>query len=101
LPLYLAKYHAIKAYPAFNYSARNEDASASRGLAPCILVPDTKWRWMVSFMPRPLYPRENSPGTHNIGARGESKPILTRRQREKIPSLPPAWNRTPFVQPVV
>jgi hypothetical protein len=27
----------------------------------------TSWRWVVSFTPRPLYPRERAPGTHCIG----------------------------------
>jgi hypothetical protein len=33
----------------------------SGGTAPCILNLGTRWRWMVSFTPRPLYPREKSP----------------------------------------
>jgi hypothetical protein len=27
----------------------------------------TRWRWVVSFTPRPLYSRERAPGTHFIG----------------------------------
>jgi hypothetical protein len=29
--------------------------------SPTILDLDTRWRWVVSFMPRPLYPRGNRP----------------------------------------
>jgi hypothetical protein len=28
---------------------------------PCFLDLDTSWRWVVSFTPRPLYPRERAP----------------------------------------
>jgi hypothetical protein len=28
---------------------------------------DTRWRWVVSFTPRPLTPRDKVPGTHWIG----------------------------------
>jgi hypothetical protein len=27
----------------------------------------TRWRWVVSFTPRPLYPRERTPDTRWIG----------------------------------
>jgi hypothetical protein len=32
-----------------------------------ILDLSTRWRWVVSFMPWPLYPREIAPGTYRIG----------------------------------
>jgi hypothetical protein len=34
---------------------------------PHFLHLGTSWRWVVSFTPRPLYPRERAPGTHWIG----------------------------------
>jgi hypothetical protein len=34
---------------------------------PRILDLGTKWRWVVSFTPRPLYPGQRAPGTHWIG----------------------------------
>jgi len=43
------------------------------GVASCILNLDTRWRWMVSFTPWLLYPRENSPGTLRIGGWMESR----------------------------
>jgi hypothetical protein len=34
---------------------------------PHFLDLGTSWRWVVSFTPLPLYPRERAPGTHYIG----------------------------------
>jgi hypothetical protein len=34
---------------------------------PRILDLGTSWRLVVSFIPRPPYPRESAPGTHWIG----------------------------------
>jgi hypothetical protein len=39
----------------------------SGGIAPRILDLGTRLRWVVSFTPRPLYPRERASGTHWIG----------------------------------
>jgi hypothetical protein len=33
----------------------------SRNIAPCILDLGSRWRWMVSFTPRPLYPYGKRP----------------------------------------
>jgi len=38
----------------------------SGGTAPCILDLGTRWRWVVSFTPWLLYPRERAPGTQWI-----------------------------------
>jgi hypothetical protein len=46
---------------------RHEDAWGSGRIDPHSLDLATRWGWMVSFTPRPLYPRGNSPGTHWIG----------------------------------
>jgi hypothetical protein len=46
--LFLTKYHAMKTY------------WGSGGIAPRALDLSTRWRWVVSFMPRPLYPRSKS-----------------------------------------
>jgi len=29
---------------------------------------DTKWRWVVKFTPRPLYPRGKNPDNYSIGS---------------------------------
>jgi hypothetical protein len=34
---------------------------------PYFLDLGTSWRWVVSFLPRPLYPQGNIPGTNRIG----------------------------------
>jgi hypothetical protein len=33
----------------------------SGGIVPCILYAGTRWNWVVSFTPRPLYPKGKSP----------------------------------------
>jgi len=45
LHLRLTEHHAMKAY------------WGSGGIGPPILDLGTRWRWVVSFMPRPLYPQ--------------------------------------------
>jgi len=41
------------------------------GTAPCSLNHGIRWRWEVSFTPRPLYPRRKFPGNHWIrGCKG-------------------------------
>jgi hypothetical protein len=49
LSLCLTKHHAMKTY------------WRSGGIAPRIRDLGTRWRWVVSFTPRPLYPQGNSP----------------------------------------
>jgi hypothetical protein len=49
LSLCLTKHHAMKTY------------WGSRGIAPGILDLGTRWRWVVSFAPWPLYPQGKSP----------------------------------------
>jgi hypothetical protein len=43
------------------------------GIAPRILNHGTSWRWVVSFMPRPLYPRGKSPQYPLVGWLGGSR----------------------------
>jgi hypothetical protein len=45
----------------FKWAPRHEGVLASGGIAPRILDLGTKWRWVVSFTPRPLYPHGKSP----------------------------------------
>jgi len=42
-----------------------EDISGSGCTATCILDLSTRWRWMVSFMLRPLYLQQNKPHCHS------------------------------------
>jgi hypothetical protein len=57
--LYLIKYHAMKTCPLLNHHAVKTQWG-SGGIAPRILNLVTRWRWVVSFTPRPLYPRGKS-----------------------------------------
>jgi hypothetical protein len=47
--IFLTKHHAMKAY------------LGSGCVAPCIPDLGTRWRWVVSFTSRPLYPQGKSP----------------------------------------
>jgi hypothetical protein len=49
LSLCLTKHHAMKAY------------RGNEGIAPRILDLGTRWRWVVSFTVRPLYPQGKNP----------------------------------------
>jgi hypothetical protein len=89
LSLCLTKYHAMKAY------------WGSGGTSPRILHLDTRWRWMVSFTGRPLYPRVRASGTHWIGGWVGPRADLDTVMKRKIPSPRRESNpRTPIVQPV-
>jgi hypothetical protein len=89
LSLCLTKHHAMKTY------------WGSGGIAPRILDLGTRWRWVVSFTPQPLYPRGKSPwypldrrlgGPQSRSGRGgEEKNSHSRRESNP---------RTPIVQPV-
>jgi hypothetical protein len=60
-------------------------------IVPRILVPDTRWRWVVSFMPQPLYSRNKASDTYWIedwvGPRGKKQDrcILTTRKWIHMP----------------
>jgi hypothetical protein len=73
----------------------------SGGIAPRILDLCTKWRWVVRFTPRPLYPQGKSPGTHWIGGVVGPRAVLDTVVKRKIPSPRRESNsRIPIVQPV-
>jgi hypothetical protein len=60
-----------------------------------------RWRLIVSFTPRPLYPREKAPGTHWIGGWMGSRAVLDAVMKRKIPSpRRESKHRTPIVQPI-
>jgi hypothetical protein len=63
-----------------------------------ILVLGTRRRWVVSLMPRPLYPRGNCPRYLLDRRLGEPQSRSGRYGEEK--NLTPAGNRSPAVQPV-
>jgi hypothetical protein len=45
----------------FNWAPHHEGVLGSGGIAPRILDLGTRWRWMVNFTARPLYPQAKSP----------------------------------------
>ena len=54
-----------------------------RRIAPLILILDSRWKWMVIFTPRPLYPKESTetvPIEHEAGGPKASLRVLEKRQ---------------------
>lgn len=45
----------------------HEDIRGSGSKAPVFLKLGTRWKCIISFTPRPLYPRVRVPSTHRIG----------------------------------
>jgi len=66
------------------------------GTSPHILNLGTRWKSMVSFTPRTLYPQGKTPGTDWIGWVG---PRAGRKGWRREEMSAPAGNRTPVVQP--
>jgi hypothetical protein len=71
----------------------------SGGIAPRILYLGTRWRWMVSFTPRPLYSQGNNPcyllnrslgGPQSRSGRDDGE-----NNSQPLPGLEP-----PIIQPV-
>jgi hypothetical protein len=73
-------------HAAIGIRSREESA----GCAPRILNLGNRWKWVISFTLRPLYP-----STHWIGPRASVDTPVPKRE---IPT--PARSRTPFVYPV-
>jgi hypothetical protein len=89
LSLCLTQHHAMNTY------------WDSGSIAPRILDLGTRWKWVVSFTPRPLYTQGNSPGTHWIGGWVGPRAVLDAVVKRKIPSpRRESKPRTPVVQPV-
>jgi hypothetical protein len=87
--LCLTKHHAMRTY------------WGSGGIATHILDLGTRWRWVVSFTIRQLYPQKKVPGTHWIGGWVGPRAVLDMVVKRKIPIH--RWEsnpRTPIVQPV-
>jgi hypothetical protein len=93
----------VKLTLCFNWAPRHEGILGSRGIAPLIHL-GTRWKWVVSFTPRPLYRREGAPGTHCtlwLGGCVGPRAVLDAVVKRKIPSPRRESNpTTPIVQPV-
>jgi len=82
----------------FNCSPHHEDVWGSGGIVPRIVNLGSRWRWVVSFTPRPLYPRGRSfwyqfdrrlGGPHRRSGRGgEEKQSLHCPCRQSNPFRP-------------
>jgi hypothetical protein len=84
-----------------NSALRNEDVWGSGCIYPHFLDLDTSWRWVVSFTPLPLYPRERAPGTHFIGGWVEPRAGMDDMEKWKYFTLPGLEVPPPLVvQPV-
>jgi hypothetical protein len=78
-----------------------ETYRGSRGIAPLILDLGIRWRWVVNFMPRPLYPQGKSPWCPLNRRWVDPRTLLDAVVKRKIPSPRRESNpRTPIVQPV-
>jgi hypothetical protein len=73
----------------------------SGGIAPLILDLGTKWMWVVSFTPRPLYRQGKSPWYPLDKRMGGPQSRSGRGSEKKNSQLPPGMEpRTPIVQPI-
>jgi hypothetical protein len=87
IPVLLTEHHAMKTY------------WGSRGIAPHILDLGTKWRSVVSFTPRPLYPQRKGPLYPLDRRLGGPQSRSGRGGEEKNPKLLPGLE-SPIIQAV-
>jgi hypothetical protein len=59
--IWMARYKKVKLSLCFNWAPRHEGVLESGGITPHILALGTRWKLVVSFTPRPLYPQGKSP----------------------------------------
>jgi hypothetical protein len=77
---------ALKTYPVFNYTQQHEDVWGNGSVAPRILNLGARWKRVVSFTPRPLYPQGEFPVSIGQEAGWASEPVWTQW---------PYWESTP------
>jgi hypothetical protein len=82
----------------FNWAPHHEGVLGSGGIAPRILDLGTKWRWLVSFTLRPLYPQGKSPWYPWDRRLGGLQSRSGRGGEKKIPL--PHRDSNPIIQPV-
>jgi hypothetical protein len=85
--LFLTEHHAMKVY------------WGSGGIAPRILDLSTRWRRVISFTPRPLYPLGKNPRYSLVGRLGGPQSRSGRGDEEKN-SQPLPGLETPIIQPM-
>jgi hypothetical protein len=79
---------------------RHDDVLGIGGIAPNILNLGIRWRWEVSFTPRPLYSEGKIPQYPLDRRLGEPQSKSRRVDKGKIYITAPAGNWTPVVQRV-
>jgi hypothetical protein len=67
--------------PLLKLSTTHVEIWGSGGIAPHILNTDTRWRWLMTFTPRPLYHRRKAPGTDGIVAGRAPEPVWTLKKK--------------------
>jgi hypothetical protein len=84
-----------------NEALRHEDVWGSGCIDPHFLDLGTSLRWVVSFTPLPLYPRERAPGTHFKGGWVDPRAGLDDMHKWKFFTLPGLKLSCPLViQPI-
>jgi hypothetical protein len=73
----------------FYWSPRHEGVLGSGGIAPRILDLGTRWRWVISFTPPPLYPQGKSPWYPLDRRMGGLQSRSVHRRKEKNSEPPP------------
>jgi hypothetical protein len=71
----------------------------SGGIAPRILDRGTRWRWVVSFTPRPLYTQGMSP-RYPLDSKLDGPQSHSGRGGEEKNSQPPPGLEPPIIHPV-
>jgi hypothetical protein len=78
----------------FNWERRHERVLGIGGMAPRILGLGTRWRWVISFTPRPLHPQGKCPW-YPLDRRLGGPQSRSGRGVKGRNSQPPAGTRTP------
>jgi hypothetical protein len=71
----------------------------SGGIVPCIIYLSTRWRWAVSFTPRPLYPQGKNPW-YSLGRRLSGPQSRSGRGGEEKNFQSLTGLELPIIQPV-
>jgi hypothetical protein len=88
----------VKLARCFTKSHAMKMCGESGGITPRILNLRNRWSWVVSFIPRPRYPRGKS-SQHTLDRRlGGATPCIDVVAKKLV--LAAAGNRIPVVQPV-
>jgi hypothetical protein len=91
----------VKLSLCFNWAPRHKGVFVKWRLIHSFFDLGARWRWVVSFTPLSLYPRERTSGTQWIGVWVGPRAVLDTVVRRKIPSPRRESNpRTPIVQPI-